>query len=273
MTFSHFPTHFSPIYEKLLEAGLIELLPPTTSPRKLSTSHNPSAYCAFHQCNDHSTNNCFRLQQKIQDLIDNGTIPPLQKPNTLPKHEQSHHINCINPNSTKNNLTSTIFDPSHYITPTTKPKPTINIPEVVGICTLKNMDRVWESTPDEWRLLGENYPLIFEKFKVGLAYDSVEHDPFGQLLSNQTIKGIFNGIKIHPHQCIINNWPPEPIVSISNTLDASIISSKPTQSLRVDQKPNDAQNSKEGHEPTKDQEEAFERVVATKNHECNKANP
>jgi hypothetical protein len=133
---------------------------------------------------------------------------------------------------------------------------------------LENMDLVWESTPDGWRLLGENYPLIFEEFKAEPINESMGHGSFGQLLSNQTINGIFNGIRIHPYQCIIDNWPPESIVSAPTKLDASIMSSKPTQNPKVDHNPNGARDSGKRPEPsqcrTSDLEEAFE---------CSKVNP
>ncbi|KAI8560180.1 hypothetical protein RHMOL_Rhmol04G0236200 [Rhododendron molle] len=261
--FSRFPIPLSSVYEKLLEANLIEPLPPTPPPRKPPASHNPNAYCAFHQYTGHSTNNCFRLRHKVQDLIDNGTIsPPLSNANSiinpLPKHPR---VNLIN-------LNPTLFDPSQYIRPTTESKPTVDIPEEVGICTLESIDLVWESTPDGWQLLGENYPLIFEEFKAGPASESIGQGSFGQLLSNQTINRIFNGIKIHPHQCIIDNWPPESIVSTPNKLDASIISSKPSQNLKVDQNPNDARDSEIGPKPSQCQTSNLE-----KNDECNEAKP
>ncbi|KAI8530516.1 hypothetical protein RHMOL_Rhmol11G0065300 [Rhododendron molle] len=80
-----------PVLEKLVESDILKLLNPTSLPQKLPASHNPNAYCAYHQNVGHHTNNCFRLRHAIQDLIDNKTIPVLpQKPNTvsnpLPKH-------------------------------------------------------------------------------------------------------------------------------------------------------------------------------------------
>lgn len=71
---SRFSAPLSMVYERLLEAGLIQPLPPTPPPQKLSSSHNPDAYCTFHQCAGHSTNSCFHLRHKIQDLIDDGIM-------------------------------------------------------------------------------------------------------------------------------------------------------------------------------------------------------
>ncbi|KAI8572069.1 hypothetical protein RHMOL_Rhmol01G0170000 [Rhododendron molle] len=71
---SRFSVPLSSVYETLLELGLIKPLPPTPLPQKLSSSHNPNAYCAFHQMPGHATNSCFRLRHTIQDLVDNGTI-------------------------------------------------------------------------------------------------------------------------------------------------------------------------------------------------------
>lgn len=111
--FSQLSASLSAVLEKLVETNVLKPLNPTSLPQKLPTSHNPNAYCAYHQNVGHSTKNCFRLRHAIQDLIDNKTIPvPPQKPNTvsnpLPKHSNPQ-ANCIELKSP--------FDPSQFIIP------------------------------------------------------------------------------------------------------------------------------------------------------------
>ena len=61
---------------------------------------------------------------------------------------------------------------------------------------------------------------------------------------------------------------PESIVSTPTKLDASMISSKPTQNPRVDQSPNDTRDSEKGPEPSQCQTSDLEEID-----ECNEANP
>ncbi|KAI8547531.1 hypothetical protein RHMOL_Rhmol07G0203300 [Rhododendron molle] len=73
--FSQFPVPLSMVFERLVKSGTIKPLLPTPIPQKLPTYHNPNAFCSFHQMPGHATDDCHRLRHKIQNLIDDGTIP------------------------------------------------------------------------------------------------------------------------------------------------------------------------------------------------------
>jgi hypothetical protein len=71
-----------------------------------------------------------RLRHTIQNLIDGGIIetPPAPKPNVItnvmPPHNNDHAINQISLSSTKEPSSAT-YDPVHYITPISQPKPMV----------------------------------------------------------------------------------------------------------------------------------------------------
>ncbi|KAI8550600.1 hypothetical protein RHMOL_Rhmol06G0119900 [Rhododendron molle] len=77
-TFSCFDAPLASINERLLDAGSIKPLNPTSLPKKPSANFKYNLYCTYHQMPGHSTNACFGLRHAIQDLIDCGTIttPP-----------------------------------------------------------------------------------------------------------------------------------------------------------------------------------------------------
>ncbi|GMP28522.1 hypothetical protein CsSME_00004027 [Camellia sinensis var. sinensis] len=114
---------FTPLYMSLSKAmnilikrGYLKPLDPRPLPEPLPAKHDPTKHCAFHQQPGHDTDRCFRLQHKIQDLIDNKVIAPPQPPkpnvttNPLPPHDRvpsPPHLNLIH------TLSST-FNPSIY---------------------------------------------------------------------------------------------------------------------------------------------------------------
>ncbi|KAI8571848.1 hypothetical protein RHMOL_Rhmol01G0151800 [Rhododendron molle] len=77
-TFSCFAAPLASVYEKLLDAGSIKPLNPTSLPKNPSANFKYNLYCTYHQMPGHSTNACFRLRHTVQDLIDYGIIitPP-----------------------------------------------------------------------------------------------------------------------------------------------------------------------------------------------------
>jgi hypothetical protein len=84
-TFSKFSAPLSSVYKELFKDGLLEPLQPKPLPKKLPSSHDPDAFCAFHQVPGHATDKCQRLRHEIQNLIDNGTLPtPPMEPDTMP---------------------------------------------------------------------------------------------------------------------------------------------------------------------------------------------
>ena len=51
-------------------------LEPRPLPKNLPATHDAAQYYAYHQQTGHATDNCFRLRQEVQDLIDNDVILP-----------------------------------------------------------------------------------------------------------------------------------------------------------------------------------------------------
>ncbi|KAF5933449.1 hypothetical protein HYC85_029620 [Camellia sinensis] len=120
----------------LIRKGHLKPLEPRPLPERLPPTHNPAKYCAFHQQHDHDTDLCFRLRHEIQDLIDNGVILPLEKPNVttnpLPTHNQApppKRINFIQTGVMP-------YDPSIYITPSHLPKPEVFLPDCTDLCMM-----------------------------------------------------------------------------------------------------------------------------------------
>ena len=70
-------------FDRLCDRNLIKPIGPTEhpAPEKRSSRWNPNSYCKYHRGNGHTTDECFRLQNLIQDLIDTGKllIPPPTK--------------------------------------------------------------------------------------------------------------------------------------------------------------------------------------------------
>ena len=80
--FSHLGMTLTQTYENLSSKGFIKPLDPTPMPNPIPPTWNLNEYCHYHQKFYHNTDNCFRLKHKIQDLIDNGTLP---NPNIITK--------------------------------------------------------------------------------------------------------------------------------------------------------------------------------------------
>ena len=73
--FSNLGMTLAQAYEKLTSKGFIKPLDPTFMPNHVPPTWNLNKCCHFHQKFGHKTNNCFCLKHKIQDIIDNGTLP------------------------------------------------------------------------------------------------------------------------------------------------------------------------------------------------------
>lgn len=73
--FDPLPGPLSQLLSQLMAANLVAPIPlkPVTNPPP--KSYNPNAYCEYHSGGaGHWTDRCFPLRQKIQDLIDQGTL-------------------------------------------------------------------------------------------------------------------------------------------------------------------------------------------------------
>ena len=73
--YTKFPTPLAHVFDALRQKGLLQPLDPVPLPRILSKNHNPNAYCNFHQQQGHFTNDCYRLRDHVQDLLDSGKNP------------------------------------------------------------------------------------------------------------------------------------------------------------------------------------------------------
>ena len=85
------PRQFTPLhvpqdvmFQNLVKKGVLKPLQPTPPPEQPRPNYRPNLFCAYHQSPDHRTDKCSKLKHRIQDLIDNKTIPP---PPYLPDHQ------------------------------------------------------------------------------------------------------------------------------------------------------------------------------------------
>ena len=69
-------------YKILTFKGFLKPLDLTPMPNLVPLTWNLNENCHFHQKSVHKSDNCFHLKHKIQDLIDNGTLP---NPNIITK--------------------------------------------------------------------------------------------------------------------------------------------------------------------------------------------
>ncbi|GMQ05633.1 hypothetical protein CsSME_00050586 [Camellia sinensis var. sinensis] len=78
---------FTPLYmplskalEALIRKGHLKPLEQRPLPDPIPAKHDQTKYCAYHQQTGHTTDDCFRLRNDVQDLFDNGIIPaPVQQ--------------------------------------------------------------------------------------------------------------------------------------------------------------------------------------------------
>src|SRR6187397_1786998 len=64
-------------FDRLNAKGLITPIGPFGDPpvAKRTANWNPNAPCKYHQGRSHLTENCWKLKEAIQDLIDNNKLP------------------------------------------------------------------------------------------------------------------------------------------------------------------------------------------------------
>ena len=78
---------YTQAFDRLKGQGLINPIGPTPDPTPENRSQrwDPAKYCKYHQGKGHSTEECFKLKDLLQDMIEDGKlpIPPgAKKPNT-----------------------------------------------------------------------------------------------------------------------------------------------------------------------------------------------
>ena len=77
-------------FQRLVEGGLIVLLPPRPPLQPTPPEFRADLYCAYHQRDGHDTDNCAALRHAIKDLIDQGLVDlgrPVVTTDPLPTHD------------------------------------------------------------------------------------------------------------------------------------------------------------------------------------------
>ncbi|KAL2935368.1 Activity-regulated cytoskeleton-associated protein [Bienertia sinuspersici] len=111
-------------FDRLKSKGAISPIGPTPDPAPENRSQrwDPAKYCKYHQGKGHSTEECFKLKDLLQDMVEDGRlpIPPgAKKPNTRTNPLTTL---CIH-------VEEASFDPTALITPVGQPIPNIIISE------------------------------------------------------------------------------------------------------------------------------------------------
>ena len=70
----------------------MEARPPSNS---LPRNYKANEYCEYHQGNGHKTEACWTLRNRIQDLVDNGSIILKSRPNITKNPLPNHGVNAI----------------------------------------------------------------------------------------------------------------------------------------------------------------------------------
>ncbi|KAL2905309.1 RNA-directed RNA polymerase L [Bienertia sinuspersici] len=110
-------------FDYLTTEGVLEPIGPTPDPvpHMRTKWWNPNKYFRYHQGNGHSTEKCFKLKDRIQDLVDNGSFHISsgdKKPNI-----QTSPLSVLLIDDEECS-----FDPTSYITPVGQPMPPIITP-------------------------------------------------------------------------------------------------------------------------------------------------
>ena len=80
---------FSRAFQRLVEGGLIALLPPRPPPHPIPPGFRTDLHCAYHQRAGHDTDNYVMFRHAIHNLIDKGLVDlghPVVTTDPLPTH-------------------------------------------------------------------------------------------------------------------------------------------------------------------------------------------
>jgi len=66
---------YTDIFNRFESLGILSSIGPTPDPEIKPNYWKEDEFCEYHGGRGHTTENCFRLRYKIQDLIESGTIP------------------------------------------------------------------------------------------------------------------------------------------------------------------------------------------------------
>ena len=131
-------------YDRLHAQGLITPIGPIREPEPKDRSPNwdPNAYCKFHQGQGHSTESCWTLKNRIQDLIETSKLP-------LPPAGKKPSINMSPLSDTLAiSINEVYLDPSTLITPIDEPRIEVAYFDSIEVCTLDSSDEEEETFHD-----------------------------------------------------------------------------------------------------------------------------
>lgn len=99
-------------FECLKNKAILKPIGPTPDPplEKWSSRWGASKYCKYHQVNDHSTEDCFRLKDLLQDMIEDGRLPI--RPGAKKLNTKTNPLATLMIGAEEG-----MFDPTNLITP------------------------------------------------------------------------------------------------------------------------------------------------------------
>ena len=76
-TFTPLGMGYEQAFDRLVQKGALEPIGPTPEPPedKKTRGWNGNAYCKYHRGKGHTTDNCWSLKHKLQDMIEDGSLP------------------------------------------------------------------------------------------------------------------------------------------------------------------------------------------------------
>ena len=83
------------VFREAVKANYIKPLEARPPPNPLPRNYKANEYCEYHQGYGHKTEACWTLKNRIQDLVDNGSIIPRSKPNISTNPLPNHEVNAI----------------------------------------------------------------------------------------------------------------------------------------------------------------------------------
>ncbi|KAL2897956.1 Basic leucine zipper and W2 domain-containing protein 1, partial [Bienertia sinuspersici] len=147
-------------FDYLTTDGVLEPIGPTPDPmpHRRTKWWNPNKHYRYHRGNGHSTEKCFKLKDRIQDLIDNGSFcvsSANKKPNI-----QTNPLSVLLIDDEECS-----FDPTSYITPVDdKRNDTPNSSKGVSTFLINDVKKT-RRPRREYTPLGMTYTQAFDRLK------------------------------------------------------------------------------------------------------------
>ena len=83
------------VFQAAVKENYMKPLEARPPPSPLPRNFRANEYCDYHQGTGHKTENCWTLKNRIQDLVDNGTIIPVNHPNVNSNPLPNHGVNAV----------------------------------------------------------------------------------------------------------------------------------------------------------------------------------